>query len=47
LIEETVNLLVRLRESLNRRLDEKESSPRVREGDEDEWFSLRDLEVGY
>ncbi len=47
LIEETINLLVRLRESLNRRLDEKDSSPRVREQDQDEWFSLRDLEVGY
>ena len=47
LIEEIVNRLVRLRESLEGRLAEAESSPRVREKGSEDWFSLADLEALY
>ena len=44
IIEETVNRLVRLRESIAAREAEERSSNRVREGNSDGWFSLREME---
>lgn len=41
-IEEIANRLVRLRESIAAR--EAEGTTRVREGDDDSWFSLREME---
>ena len=43
-IEEIVNRLVRLRESIAARESEEKASSRVREGEEDTWFSLREME---
>jgi len=44
IVEEIVNRLLRLRESIAARETGERSSSRVREGDENGWFSLRDLE---
>ena len=44
IIEEVVNRLVRLRESIAAREIEERSSNRVREGTDDGWFSLREME---
>ena len=44
IIEEIVNRLVRLRESIAAREVEERSSNRVREGTDDGWFSLREME---
>jgi len=45
LLEEIVNRLVRLRESLRDRETAGDSSYRVKEGGENEWVSLTELEV--
>jgi four helix bundle protein len=47
LVEEVVNRLVRLREALEARIVENDSSPRVRERGSEEWISLADLEALY
>jgi four helix bundle protein len=44
IIEEIVNRLVRLRESIAARETAERSSYRVREGADDGWFSLREME---
>jgi four helix bundle protein len=44
IVEEIVNRLVRLRESIAAREVEERSSNRVREGSDDGWFSLREME---
>ena len=44
IIEEIVNRLVRLRESIAAREVEERSSNRVREGNDEGWFSLREME---
>lgn len=44
IIEEIVSRLVRLRESIAAREVEERSSNRVREGTDDGWFSLREME---
>jgi four helix bundle protein len=47
IIEEVVNRLNRLRQSIAARSENTDSSSRVRETDEDAWFSLFDLETLY